>query len=155
MFLSDKGSDTAEEQKELFNAELFNGVFYQASALKDCIYLTFKNYSFSPCSWFYPCKGCRGNAMGWVLWSPTSQWPSKFSAFISILSSTNCASTSWPVQSPLFSVFILQLFQFSALTSEHETQLFSLLLLFQGPGPVLWTQEAECTSPLRVLCGSH
>lgn len=100
--------------------------------------------------------------MGWALWSPTSQWPSKSSVVISTLSSTNCAFTSWPVQSPLFSVFILQLFQFSVLTSEHETQLLSLLLLLQGPGqccepsrqnvPTLWGFCVEVIKPRQWNC---
>lgn len=94
-----------------------------------------------PHSWFYPCKGCRGNAMSWVLWSPTSQWPSKFSVVISTLSSTSCVFTSWPVQSPLFSVFILQLFQFSALTSEHETRFSACYYYFED--------LAQCCEPSR------
>lgn len=47
------------------------------------------------------------------------------------------AFTSWPFQSPLLSVFILQMFQFSALKLEHERQLFSLWVLWRpGPGAV-------------------
>lgn len=59
------------------------------------------------------------------------------SLVISTLSSINCAFPSWPIQSALFSVFVSQMFQFSALKLEHETQLFSLWVLWRpGPGAV-------------------
>lgn len=53
---------------------------------------------------------------------------------ISTLSSINCAFTSWPIQSPSFSVFVLQMFQVSVLKLGRETRLFNLRVLWR-PGP--------------------
>lgn len=59
------------------------------------------------------------------------------SLVIAILSSINCSFTSWLIPSPWFSVLVLQMFQLGALKLEHETQLFSLWVLWRL-GTVLW-----------------